>query len=257
MGNSIPSNSDGHLLLYSDETVEFFISTRQNGFSKGPFGHNNLGLNTADNPTDVRKNRQMYFDRFNIEPGALVFSEQVHGSEIYDAGEGAQLMGYDGLVTTKPGLCLCVTVADCFPVLLQARKNRKIALLHMGWRGTAGGILAKAMTSHFAGIAGSELHLIIGPGIAPKHYEVGPEVKAYFSPEHWTNTADQKGLLDVGGAILTQFIENGGTRDNVIDQRLCTYDRNDLFYSYRRDGKKSGRMLAIARLKRKECHDSY
>ena len=73
----------------------------------------------------------------------VVLGNQVHGVRVETAGAGRgwlQVEGVDGWVTTTPGTLLTVTVADCIPVYL-AVPGRGIALLHAGWRGTAGGIL--------------------------------------------------------------------------------------------------------------------
>ena len=63
---------------------------------------------------------------------------------VHPARGWIQVEGIDGWVTTTPGVLLTVTVADCIPGLSR-RPGRGVALLHAGWRGTAGGILGRGV----------------------------------------------------------------------------------------------------------------
>jgi YfiH family protein len=111
---------------------------------------------------------------------AVVLGNQVHGTvvEQVDAGRGwIQIEGVDGWVTTARGILLTVTIADCIPVYL-AVPGRGVALLHAGWRGTAGGILGVGLERLLAatGSAASDVLLHCGVGICGPCYEVGSEV---------------------------------------------------------------------------------
>jgi YfiH family protein len=110
----------------------------------------------------------------------VVLGNQVHGTEVRTVGSAGgwlQVEGVDGWVTASPGVLLTVTVADCIPVYL-AVPGRGIALLHAGWRGTAGGILARGVERLLAVAKASAADIVMhcGVGICGQCYEVGSEV---------------------------------------------------------------------------------
>ena len=71
----------------------------------------------------------------------------------------------DAQATAEPGLAPLVMVADCLPIAMAGPGG--VAMVHGGWRGLAGGIVATAAERVEAEAAA------IGPGIGPCCYEVG------------------------------------------------------------------------------------
>lgn len=55
------------------------------------------------------------------------------------------LRGMDALITNVPGYCVCVTTADCVPVLLYDKKQHVVAAVHAGWKGTVKHIVSNVM----------------------------------------------------------------------------------------------------------------
>jgi polyphenol oxidase len=173
----------------------------------------------------------------------VVLGNQVHGTEVRTVGTAGgwlQIEGVDGWVTTSPGVLLTLTVADCIPVYL-AVPGRGIALLHAGWRGTAGGILtrgAKALTSA-AKSDPSEIIMHCGIGICGDCYEVGSEVVTGCGlpaegagPWH----LDLRGVLSQQAAAL-------GIR-SVTRSTFCSAHGRPTFYSHRASRGADGRMVA-------------
>lgn len=78
------------------------------------------------------------------------------------------LQGIDALITREPGCCICISTADCIPILLYDRKNAVIAAVHAGWRGTVNYILGHTLDKMRAryGTEGKEVIACIGPGIS-------------------------------------------------------------------------------------------
>src|SRR4051812_41542113 len=138
-----------------------------------------LGLWSREPVGDVM-NRWLGFRRAMPDFSAVVLGNQVHGVEVREVGpnEGwIQIQGVDGWVSPSPGVLLTITVADCVPVYL-AVAHRAVALLHAGWRGTAGGILERGVDALLAasGAAQGDIAMHCGVGICGECYEVGPEV---------------------------------------------------------------------------------
>jgi polyphenol oxidase len=134
---------------------------------------------------------------------------------------------------------LSVRTADCLPILMADSRNRAVAAVHAGWRGTVQEIVPKtiqAMRENF-GTEQDDLVIAIGPGIGACCFEVGPEVSVQFGLEGRANV----NLIET---ILGQLRRNSGNAGRVDPAKLCTVCQPTLFESFRRDRDKAGRMVA-------------
>jgi YfiH family protein len=174
----------------------------------------------------------------------VVLGTQVHRTAVvwHDRVTGwVQLEAVDGHATATPGVLLTVTVADCIPVYLVAPEQRVIALLHAGWRGTAGNILDQALTllEARAGIHPADLVMHCGVGICGNCYEVGPEVLEAVGLR-----GDDRGPWHVDlRERLAEQGEAAGIREITLSS-WCTAHHRPLFYSHRASGGRDGRMVA-------------
>ena len=215
-------------LTLSGARVTF--STRRGGVSTGPFSSLNLGLMTDDEPERVMENRRRLTEHAGA--GHFAHARQVHGTDLQTwtgppgGGEPPQA---DGHVTDEAGLALAVQVADCLPVALSARG--RVAMLHCGWRGLAGGIIARALERFEEAPTAA-----IGPGIGRCCYEVGEEVLEAFD-----ETGERR--LDLR-AIARSQLEAGGVT-GVLEVDLCTSCHPELFFSHRRDKGVTGRQAGV------------
>ena len=131
-----------------------------------------------------------------VLPMRVVQAHQVHGDRVAvvtSAGTTREeLEGYDALVTDVPGVAIGARTADCIPVLMYDTVRRVVAAVHSGWKGTVLKIAAKAlavMASKY-GTQPKDILAVIGPGIGPDSFQVGPEVAEAFLaagfPETWS-----------------------------------------------------------------------
>lgn len=192
------------------------FSTRRGGVSEGPYESLNLGILTDDNPDRVKHNRQLVAESAGVENVAMGW--QVHGTDLQEwsdlpADEGLEKV--DGHVTARDDLALLVLVADCLPVALAGED--RIAMVHCGWRGLAGGILEKAVARFDAAPAAA-----VGPGIGACCYEVGEEVAREF--EGFVEGS----MLDLRAIAEDRLRRAGVSRVEHVD--LCTSCREDLFF---------------------------
>jgi len=206
------------------------FSTRRGGSSEGPFESLNIGLMTDDEPGRVMENRR----RLTEHTGAdrLALGRQVHGTDIHTwtappaRGEPPEA---DGHLTGEAGMGLLVGVADCLPVALAAQD--RVAMLHCGWRGLAGGIIARALARFEEPPAAA-----IGPGIGRCCYEVGEEVLEVFG-----RAGERR--LDLRAIARSQLEEEGVTE--LLEVDLCTSCHPELFFSHRRDEGVTGRQAGV------------
>jgi YfiH family protein len=170
---------------------------------------------------------------------------QVHGTRILDAVVPGEQGEADGLVTRSAGLALSIQVADCAALLLADPLERVIAAVHAGWKGAAGGIVREAV-AHMRGLGADSDRILawISPCISKRRFEVGEEVAALFDANRIVRS-HSKPHVDLRGAIMDQLASEGVAVERIEADPSCTYEDPSSFHSFRRDGERSGRMLAI------------
>ena len=219
------------------------FTTRKGGYSQGPFESLNLGLLTGDDRETVIRNRRALASQAEVAPENVAMGWQVHGTDIKEweapdpdtaflDPQGGHLK-VDGHITRQRGLAMLVLVADCLPVALAG--DDAVAMLHCGWRGLAGGLIAEAAPRIKARAAA------VGPGIGQCCYEVGEEVLASFAEYHGVAEGRMLNLR----AIAEQQLRAAGV-EQVEHTDLCTSCNPDLFFSHRRDNGVTGRQGGIA-----------
>ena len=226
-------------------------STRNGGVSEGPFFSLNLGKNTGDLNELIEKNLQRLCTDIGINPGRLVTSRQVHGTEILFAEEPGDYDGYDALITDRKNLFLCIFTADCYPVLVYDPRHNASGAIHAGWKGSAGTIVMKtieAMRMRFNTLP-EECVAWIGTGISAEAYEVGREVALEFPAGSYRRSPDrhseERYLLDLALVNHQQLLASGVPPANIKQSPLCTVRDCTLFFSYRRDQGQTGRMVSL------------
>jgi YfiH family protein len=209
--------------------AEVAFSTRLGGVSEKPYESLNLGILTDDERERVETNRERLATAAGIDSASIAMGWQVHGTGVkeWEGPPDGELDKVDAHVTARDDLALLVLVADCLPVALAG--SDRVAMVHCGWRGLAGGILAEAVTRFDERPAAA-----VGPGIGQCCYEVGDEVRSQFEPRF----ADGR-MLDLRGIADALLRDAGVERIEHVD--LCTSCRGDLFFSHRRDAGVTGR----------------
>ena len=229
-------------------TSRHAFTDRRGGVSAGPFASLNLARSNGDDEWAVAENRRRLLAAFGEPPLALM--NQVHGTTVHVVS-GPGVWEGDGLVSNTPGLALAVQVADCYPLLLEDPTSRAVAALHAGWRGALGNILGAAVEimQREYGSDPAELRLAVGPGIAGPCYQVDAELADRFALAGWAAAvlADPqpgKARLDLPAVIRAQALAAGLRLENLWFAGVCTHCHPN-YYSYRRDGKKSGRQWGL------------
>ena len=225
------------------------FTTRRGGFSSGPYESLNLGRLTADRPEDVRRNRAALKQQLGVQ---LAYIRQVHGTAVrrvveppVEPTDAVQLPECDGQATALPRVAPMVKTADCLPVAVAG--PGAVAMLHAGWRGLAGGIIAEGIDAVRELGADGPLEAAIGPGAGPCCYEVGEDVHAAFADQR-LDIRDGRNL-DLK-AIAREQLQRAGV-GVVHDVGLCTICGDPtLLFSHRRDGGVTGRQAGVVWLSR-------
>lgn len=239
--------------------IKAFSTCRQGGCGEGAYGTFNCTHYCGDNPVHVAANRERLCADWQIAPERLFIPRQVHDTRIAVVDEGfvaapssvqtEMLEGVDALVSPLAGCCLAISTADCVPVLLYDERRRVIAAIHAGWRGTVARIVELTLErmSTLYGTCGEDVWAAIGPSISQASFEVGDEVYQAFSeagfPMGQVAVRRDKWHIDLWEANRLQLVSAGVLPSHIEVTGICTYQHVDRFFSARRLGIMSGRML--------------
>jgi polyphenol oxidase len=229
------------------------ISGIVHGFSTRRAEHNSftLGPSGSENPA-IQMNRARFLAAVGMTGWPLQKLKQFHSNIVHDLRDtmaASQPIDGDGAVTAISGSALGIQTADCVPILIADRKARAVAAVHAGWRGTSGRIVeiaVKQIVDVYA-VPAQDLIAVIGPHNAVCCYEVGEEVvEAVNDPDAIVRKAEWKRPhLNQALANRKQLIQAGIPEEQIVLSNLCTQCRADLFYSYRREGERTGRLLSV------------
>ena len=224
--------------------------------TKPGWGEEGKSRFTGDEPSIYKSYRDELANGFSMENSQFIFPRQVHGKhvEIIEGPiESEDIPETDALITKQSGICVCVQTADCVPILIFDPVQKVIAAVHAGWRGTVDKIVSKTIFSMQRKFNSFPEDLIvgIGPSIHMHVYEVGHDVinqvrekltnyKQLLKPSIHPN----KAYFDLWEANRTLLTSTGVLPENIEIMGFCSFSHEDFFYSARRDGADTGRMVS-------------
>ena len=250
----------GYKSLEAYPEVAHFVTTRHEGISTGAYSSFNCSPYTNDSCMNVNRNQSWLFQCMNHQIKELFIPEQNHGCASLIINESffkeslemrrLLLRGMDALITNVPGYCVCVTTADCVPVLLYDKKQHVVAAVHAGWKGTVKHIVSNVMDhlNKMFGTQGEDVIACIGPSISLESFEVGDEVydafrQAGFDMERIA-IRKKKWHIDLWETNRMQLLDFGINPSHIETSGICTYMNNEDFFSARRQGIHSGRVIS-------------
>jgi YfiH family protein len=244
--------------LETDGFVNAF-STRLGGVSPMPEDSLNLAGFNEDEAEHIYENRRRFLKLFAGD-WTLAGCWQVHGADVRvvhsenDALPKPGVLGddqyCDALISQTPHILLAVKTADCVPILIADPRKHAFAAVHAGWRGTSSSIVQRAIEQleREYGARAADLRAAIGPAAQTCCYEVGNEVIDIFKERFpnaerlFTPTGEGHARIDLQAANRNQLLDAGLSPERIHAAPLCTMDRNDIFFSYRREKQLRGRV---------------
>lgn len=240
-----------------------FSTTRQGGVSIGNYASMNCTPYTNDNMEAVQRNQELLCTALHINKKQLIIPYQTHQVNTLiidkaflqsdDEERYRMLQETDSLITSEKEVCLSISTADCIPILLYDSKQQVVAAIHAGWRGTVNGIVKRTLEKmqECYQSNGNDIYAAIGPGISFDAFEVGDEVyhtfkQAGFSMEYislW-KPETHKWHIDLPMANKLQLTDFGVPANQIFDCGICTYTNHNDYFSARRLGIQSGRILS-------------
>lgn len=240
-------------LLSEYDFIEHLFTTRGDNF--------NIGLHVGDEEKNVLANRAQMCSLLEINPEDLVAGEQIHQANIYqvakkDLGKGARsyassLKGIDGLVTNIKGIPLLAFYADCTPIYLLDPVKKAIGLFHGGLKGTLLNIAGKGVQTmqELYNTEAEDIVAFIGPRIDSCCYQVGSEIREQLIKigKNHEPYIDKDNFLSL--PLINQSLLQEAGVEKIEISPFCTSCSQQLFFSYRKENGKTGRMGAVFMIK--------
>lgn len=222
-------------------TVAFSTAESDRSFNR----HRDYGVN---NLNSIVKD-------FNINN--VIYLNQIHSDEVFVYRNNFKNITEkegDALITSEKECAIGVFTADCVPIIIVDDKNKVIAAIHSGWKGTYNSIVTRTlekMTEEF-NIDIDKTKIFIGPHIRQCCYEVSEELKEKFIDK---TKIDREILfkgrnLSLEECILKDVREFGIKEDNIYSLDLCTHCEEGIkLFSYRKSVGTYGRLFSFAFVK--------
>ena len=234
---------------------------------------------SLDDPERAARARERFCRALGFSDEPVVRPQQVHGVRVAVVRAPGEVVGRaDAVCTRVKGAPMMLVGADGPLILIYEPSGAAVGLAHAGRRGTAQKIvdrLIRRMMDEF-GCDPKQMIVGIGPGICGKCYQVGAEVVDEFKRQfedvsgfiregcrqeggitecgrdargtRQDTGGANKWYLDLNRANREQLIGAGIPVENIEESNCCTFEQGDWFYSYRREGERTGRHALLAGL---------
>lgn len=227
------------------------FADRTGGVSRPPFHWCNTGNEVGDDRAAVWENRRRVGRALGgpaADPAGWARVKVEHGATVVavSSSDTGRVIG-DVAITSDPDVALSFRSADCGPLVLAAGDH--VALVHIGWRGLAAGVVGSALEAMQLRERGGPIEAMLGPTIGACCYSLPEPAAAQI--EQGTGVAvgrhqrdDGTRAVDLVGGI-SSILSGAGVALRSID--VCTSCSGEHF-SYRRDGANAGRQAIVVRL---------
>jgi len=226
--------------------VKFLSTPRysENGASNDNYRNFNLANHVGDEQGAVLSNRRLLIEHYNL-PSEPKWLDQCHSNFCANV-DSSYSHKADASISHTPGVVCAVLTADCLPVFLCKKDGSAVGIAHAGWRGLLGGVIESTIKTLNANKG--ELLAHLGPAISQRAFEVGADVRELFvdknvSFENAFIKSGDKYMLDLYAAARIVLTAQGV--ESITGGSDCTYSEKQSYFSYRRDGEKSGRMAHL------------
>ena len=257
MTNSVLQKKNNFYHFHNLEQVKMCHHVVTQKESTQPYSFS-LALHTKENPSDIIQNRQQFSKIF--PNSTFVVANQTHSANIHIVKE-KQALGWhslddaiencDALITNKKNIMLTILTADCVPILLFDPKQKVVAAVHAGWKGTKKEILLKTVKKMQEAFNTNPKDIIAGiaPSIGRCCYEVDWNVAQNFKDiENAYDKKEEKYMLDLPYINKVQLLQAGLNESHIEMSNVCTSCEVENYFSYRKEKGCSGRFMSMIQL---------
>jgi len=217
-----------------------YLGEKPKVFSNG-YDSFNIADHVADDLESVIENRKKLVKYFKL-PGEPRYLNQIHSDKCLSFGS-LECEG-DAIYTNKKNEVCAILTADCLPIFITDTLGQEAAVIHAGWKGLLKGVIEETLKAFDS----RNLVAHFGPAISQDSFEVGEEVRDQYVSKDISfksafKTTIDKYYLDL--YHVAKLILNSYGIYQISGGDECTFKQNDEYFSYRRDGKNSGRMANL------------
>lgn len=199
--------------------------------------------------------KKSFHSTIEVIPGTWhIKADYKKEEEVSETFYGREYEDCDGIITDNSNNLLVMKFADCTPIIIFDKKQKIIANIHSGWKGTAKKIFQKAIDIFVENNSKPEnLVVFIAPSISKENFEVQQDLIGIFNSSYGDISSylyqkdDKHYRFDMRALIVDELLKYKIPSYNIFSSNLCTYENNFL-HSFRRDGEKSGRMALCVKM---------
>ncbi|MBB65447.1 MAG: hypothetical protein CMO81_10325 [Waddliaceae bacterium] len=223
------------------------VFCRQGGFSSAPYNSLNVAYQLGDDEPSVKQNLSLIQDTLELD--RIVWANQIHGTACEEVNEESpNIMGScDALITQENNTGLLIKHADCQATILYDPINRAIGNIHCGWRGNVQNIYATTIQNMIKmyGTRPEDLFVCISPSLGPNNSEFKNYKKEL--PQSIWKYQIRPGYFDLWTLAMHQLCDIGVRPENIEIARIDTYEDEENYFSFRRDGVtgRNGTIIAL------------
>lgn len=231
------------------KNIQAYTSKRTGGMSQPPYASFNFSLLTGDDSKIVLANRRKLMQELNL-PQEPFWLKQEHSSIVINLNPNTfttrETIIADAAFTTTPNSVCAVLTADCIPILICDQAGTIVAAIHAGWKGIAAEIIGNTILAMDSNP--QKLLAWLGPAIGPSSFLISREVRNLFLQKI---AGSQSAFTRSGDRFLTNLYWLAALRlkeagvNQIYGGDYCTFTQSELFFSFRRDGEKTGRMVSL------------
>ena len=176
----------------------------------------------------------------------FLIPKQTHSKNIVFSNKSGKIDNCDGVFTSNPRVVCVIKVADCMPIFFAHQSSTFYGVVHAGWKGLTKGILKCSSTickKHELKL--DEIDIYIGPSIQKCCFEVSKDIINKFPSWSIRSKRSGKFMVNLQKIAFEELRSIGFDRKRIEINSDCSFCKKNNYYSYRRDGEKTGRMIGV------------
>ena len=176
----------------------------------------------------------------------LLIPNQTHSTNVVFSNKPGQIHNCDGVFTANPSVVCLIKVADCMPIFFAHQDISFYGVVHAGWKGLTKGILKNTSILFFKHkLKFNEIDIFIGPSIQKCCFEISMDIVDQFPPWSIKSKSSGKFMVNLQKIAFEELRAMGFNKNRIKISVDCSFCKKNDYYSYRRDGKETGRMIGL------------
>ena len=176
----------------------------------------------------------------------IAIPNQTHSINVKNTAIGGEIFNTDGVFSSNHMIVCSIKVADCLPIFFAHKTELFFGVVHAGWRGLVNGIISESIKLiKNEKIALENIDVFIGPSIQACCFEIGNDIIDSFDIKFIKQNIGSKYFVNLQGIAKKKLEHEGILKKHIKVSEDCTFCQFERYFSFRREGDKSGRMFGL------------